>query len=218
MNESQKKKENYLLDTKNSPAETLNETQIFLGTKLPNHIRNMLGEEKILKKIMQKEIMKTIDFTPPFLRIEKIIVFGDENNIIGSHSIGMGMLTQKDTAGHYNKTIYLAMCGWLMASAASVHISILYPETAPQVVKADGVMPLQLPTDKKGLWQPSSDGTVFFVETKVKNKKLQLVIAETKISFANVLYGTIRDLKLMLTPKQSILTAKTLPSYACRKG
>ncbi|MBU0571679.1 MAG: hypothetical protein KJ995_06830 [Candidatus Omnitrophica bacterium] len=204
--------------TKIQQADRVGVIEQFFETKLPDHIKNNVNDQHILSRIDKKQIMNIVDFTPPFLRIEKMIVFGNEEQIIGTRSIGMGIISQKDTDGHYNKTIYLAMCGWLMASSASIHLGVLYPKTAPQVVKADGVMPLQLPNNKKGLWQPSFDGTAFFVETQIKNKKLQLAIAETKISFGDILYGTIEDLKLVLTPKQSILATKTLPPYIRKKG
>jgi len=45
----------------------------------------------------------------------------------------------------------------------------------------------------------------------VLKKKLQLVIVITKITFGNILYGTIEELKLILTDKKSIWAAKEVP-------
>lgn len=187
---------------------TREEVEIFFNSKLPNHIQEELKGHYLYKKAGKKEIMKTIDFGPPFLRIEKIAIFGNENELLSGYSIGCGCVSSKDTEGHYNKTIYLAMCGWLMATSASIHINFLYPNTAPQVVKADGVMPLHPPTEKTGLWQPSERGTKFWVETRILKRKMQLIVAETKITFNILLYGTIRELKLILTNKETIWTAQ----------
>jgi len=192
---------------------TTHDIQGFLKIKLPEHIKNGLKDSYVSKKLDKRQIMQLIDFTPPFLRIERMVLLGDEKNILTTRSIGMGVVSAKDTEGHYNNTIFLAMCGWLMASSASVHLASLYPDTAPQVVKADGVMPLHLPADKKELWRPSDEGTVFLVETNIIKKKMQLILTETKISFHNLLYGTIKQLKLVLTPKNSIWTAKRLPPH-----
>ena len=75
------------------PNGILNEAQDFLGIQLPGHIQEGLKDRSILKKADQNTIMNAIDFTPPFLRIEKILVFGDKNNFINSRSIGIGTIT-----------------------------------------------------------------------------------------------------------------------------
>ncbi len=53
--------------------------------------------------------MEIIDFTPPFLKIEKIAIFGfDRKNIFQNKSIATGILTIEDVKGHYNDAIFLA--------------------------------------------------------------------------------------------------------------
>ena len=125
----------------------------------------------------------------------------------------MGFVSTKDTAGHYNETLFLAMCGYLMASSASVHLAMLFPSTAPQVIEANGVKPLTFSDAKENqLWKPSKQGTPFFVESRILKKKMQLVVMETKVSFGTIMFGTINELKLVLTPKESIRSTKEIPS------
>lgn len=111
----------------------------------------------IYKKLDQEEIMKQIDFTPPFLRIDKMIIFDvNKNSILDSTSLAMGKITLQDTVGHYNDTIFLAMCGLLMSSSAPIHLAVLFPSTAPEVVEANGVK-----AEEKGIWKPADEGTIF---------------------------------------------------------
>lgn len=62
------------------------------------------------------------------------------------------------------------------------------------------------------MWKPAPSGTAFFVDSVILKKKLQLVIMKTTIAFDNIIYGVIEELKLMLTPKESIWSAKPVPS------
>lgn len=191
----------------------INGAEDFFGFSLPNIIKENYRNHFVFEKFNREQIMKVIDFTPPFLKTEKIVVLStDRGSILDTKSLGMGFVTPKDTSGHYNETIFLAMCGWLMASTASVFLAMLFPTTAPQVVEANGIKPFPLLGEDKRLWKPASSGTVFFVESVILKKKLQLVIMKTTITFDNILYGVIEELKLMLTPKESIWSAKVFPS------
>lgn len=191
---------------------SLRQIENFFGFGLPDHIKENYKDNYVFEKFDQKQIMGVIDFAPPFLKIQKIAVLStDRRSILQTKSLSMGIITPQDTAGHYNETIFLAMCGWLMASAASVFIAILFPTTAPQVIEANGVRPLPLLEEAKGLWKPAPPGTTFFVESTIIKKRLQLVVMKTTISFDNVFYGVIEELKLVLTSKGSIWSARPFP-------
>ncbi len=190
----------------------LHHVENFFGFALPDHLREACKDNYVFEKFDQKKIMEVIDFVPPFLKLKKMVVLStDRQDILQAKSLGIGVITPKDTAGHYNETIYLAMCGWLMASAASVFLAILFPTTAPQVVEANGVKPLPLSGEMKGLWKPASSGTTFFVESTIIKKRFQLVIMKTVITFDNIHFGIIEELKLVLTPKNSIWSARPFP-------
>lgn len=181
--------------------------QIFSDVVLPEHIYSRYADFEVEQIVDKKQMMSVIDFTDPFLRIDEMAILNNNSKIENSISIGMGRVYLEDTEGHYNNTIYLAMCGWLMASSASVHVAELIPEYAPQVVEAGRVRPMP-GVENNGLIRPAKDGTPFFVETKVLKKKMGLLVCETNISFSNVHYGTIGNLKIFLVPKESIWTAK----------
>jgi hypothetical protein len=184
--------------------------ETFLGVSLPKHITEGLKGTSVLAELDQQQIMKIIDFSPPFLKIQKMVITtsGDSQAILQSRSLGMGLLTQADTDGHYHETIFLAVCGQLMASAASIHLAALFPKSAPQVIEANGVKPLAVfPKGMKLLLNPAKDGTLFFVESSLVRKKMQLVVATSRISFCDIQYGVIEELKLILTPASSIRSA-----------
>lgn len=190
----------------------LKQGEAFWGMDLPEHLKKDYEGKEGCRLIEQEEMLKTIDFHPPFLRVEKMMISDTaHHSVANSKSLGMGHITTKDTHGHYNDTIYLAMCGWLMASSASVHLAFLFPTTAPQVVEANKVRPILKGNAKNIVWKPSVKGTPFFVETTVLKKKMQLLVVMTKITFGNILYGTIEELKLVLTDKKSIWAAKEVP-------
>ncbi|MBI1976919.1 MAG: response regulator [Candidatus Omnitrophica bacterium] len=192
---------------------SVRETEQYLDLPLPEPIRENLKNDYLLEKMDQRQIMEAIDFTPPFLKVEKILLLGrDHRDLPNVKGLAMGFVSTKDTAGHYNETLFLAMCGYLMASSASVHLAILFPSTAPQVIEANGVKPLVFSDAKENqLWKPSQTGTPFFVESRILKKKMQLVVMETKVSFGRVMFGIIQELKLVLTPKESIWSAKEIP-------
>ena len=187
--------------------DTIAEIEKFLKIKLPAQTRQSIKTETVFKKADQVQIMEAIDFTPPFLQIEKMIILGNGSEREKTKSIGTGVITQQDTDGHYNKTIYLALCGKLMGMAASVHLGLLYPHTAPQVVEVGRIIPTE-----KDIWRPSDKGSIFVVEAQVMRQKLHLVVMEVKISFGEMIMGTVNDLKLILTEKDSIFSAKDLPN------
>ena len=193
--------------TKEREFQTKCDLKKIFGKKLPPHL-DMIYADIPCKCLDQPEMMKIIDFHPPFLRAEKIAIFEEENSGIKNYrSLGMGLIYPADTNGHYNSTIYLAMCGWLMASTASVHLAYNFSEFAPQVVEADKVKPFKS-VDGIGSLKPRPQGTTFWVETIIRKSKLKLVLVTTNISFGNFAYGTIEDLKFILTPKDSIWKAK----------
>lgn len=187
---------------------TIQEAEEFFGFSLPDALRESCRNHFVFERFDQKQIMKVIDFEPPFLLVQKMAIFAsDRQNILDIKSVGMGILTTNDTKGHYNDTIFLAKCGQLMASAASIYLAILFPSTAPQVIQADGVRPVE-----KEIWKPAEQGTLFWVEVAVIKKKLNLVSVGTRIFFDNILYGKVDELKLFLTPKESVWSAKQLPA------
>ena len=180
----------------------------FFGVPIPEHINRDCKNNYVFKKFDQKQIMRVIDFAPPFLKIQKIVILNaDGGSNLQTKGLAMGIVTTKDTAGHYNDTVFLAMCGALMASTASIHLAVLFPSTAPEVIEANGVRP-----EEKGIWKPSDRGTVFWVETTIIKKKLRLASVRTRISFDKVPYGVVDELKLFLVPKELIWQAKQLPS------
>ena len=179
----------------------------YLGAVIPDDTKEKIKENYIFEKFDQKQIMKVIDFKPPFLKIEKMVVLApDGQDLICRWSVGTGILTVDDTKGHYNDTIFLAQCGWLMGSAASIFLAILFPSTSPQVVEVDRIRPS---TDRT-LWKPSPNGSRFFIETRILKKRLQVVIVNVKITFGDIFMGEVERLKLVLTPKDSIWEAKEL--------
>jgi hypothetical protein len=186
-------------------VQSLVELEIFFQKKIPNYCTFKDWEFVCLE---QSEIMDIIAFHPPFLKTYKIAVSLQENEGIKNYrSIGIGKITPADTNGHYNNTIFLAMCGWLMASTASIHLAYNFPEYAPQVVEANNVKPLKS-LENDGILKPRSDGTTFWVETIIRKKKLGFVLASTNIGFGKVSYGTIQELKFILAGKDSIWGAK----------
>ncbi|MEW6170353.1 MAG: hypothetical protein AB1472_02170, partial [Candidatus Omnitrophota bacterium] len=112
----------------------------FFKITLPSDIEKDSTGNYLFERFDQKKIMEIIDFTPPFLKIQKIAVLGsNREDIYSIKGIATGILTFEDTNGHYNNAIHLAQCGQLMASAASIYLAILFPSTAPQVVKVDQI-------------------------------------------------------------------------------
>ena len=195
----------------NSFAPNSNEVAEFLDISFPSSVVEDNNDKSILMKLNQQKIMKIIDFTPPFLRTEKMVVFkGEIDSVLSSTSIGVGVITPDDTAGHYNKSIFLAMCGWLMASTASIHLAAFFPKSAPQVIEASGVKPLISP-ENSGIWKPAVNGTPYLVETCVLKKKMKIVILRTRISFGKILFGTIELLKFIITDRESIKSVKDIP-------
>lgn len=182
----------------------------FLGTAIPSYIKDNSKQTYLFEKFNPEQIRKVIDFTPPFLKIEKMVVLGfDRQNILNLKGLGTGMLTTNDTKGHYNDTIFLAQCGQLMGSAASIYLAILFPSTAPQVIEVDSIRP----SKDKTLWKPSLKGSRFFIETHILKKKMQVIIVNVRITFGEIFMGEVEKLKLILTPKDSIWGAKELPSW-----
>lgn len=182
----------------------------FFGTSVPNYVKENTPETYLFDKFDREEIMKTIDFTLPFLKIEKMAVLGsNRQNIFNLKGLATGILTTNDTKGHYNDTIFLAQCGQLMGSAASIYLAILFPTTAPQVIEVDSIRP----SKDKTLWKPSLKGSRFFIETHILKKKMQVIIVNVRITFGEIFMGEVERLKLILTAKNSIWGAKELPDW-----
>lgn len=180
----------------------------FFGSTLPVHISSFCKNSFVFEKFNQKQIMEIIDFTPPFLKIEKMAVVGvDRENIFQNKGIATGVLNSEVAKGHYNDTLFLAMYGQLMASAASIYIAILFPSTAPQVIEVDCIKPSR----DRVLWKPVINGSRFFVEICCVKKKLQLAVVDARLFSSKGFMGEVSRLKLVLTPKNSILEAKKLP-------
>ena len=189
---------------------TVKKVQDFLGIKMPSHICEWLEDRQIVKGFTQEQIMEAIDFTPPFLKIERMVILGmDDDSIIQSKGISIGKMTQQDTEGHYNNTVFLAYCGRLMGQAASSHLGVLFPDTAPQVVKVDRIRPIR--SSGNIIWKPNKEGSIFIIETIIIKKKLQVIIVDSRVSFGDLVFGIANNATIVLTPKESIYTAKELP-------
>lgn len=187
--------------------------QNFLGIRLPTHIRKECRARYLCDKFDQREIMNIIDFKPPFLKVNKIAILGSVNDdVVKKTALGMGVITPADTDGHYNDTIFLALCGWLMASVSSIHLAVLFPSSAPQVIEANHVKPLKLVSQPNAIWKPSSQGTVFLVESHIERRKLQLFVMRTRITLGTIQFGVIEELKLVLTDRKSIFLARDFPA------
>jgi len=187
----------------------MNEIQEFLGVKLPIHIQNELEGKNVHIKAGQEQIRNTIAFTRPFMKIEKIVILKDSDDIVGTYSIGSGRVTMDDMEGHYNNTIFLAFCGRLMGQSASTHLALLFPETAPQIVKVERIKPIINADDN--LWKPNKNGSIFLVETDVLRKKAHIIQVDSKISFGELIFGIAYNATIVLMPKDTIRDAKELP-------
>jgi hypothetical protein len=179
-----------------------------LGNMLPLELRQKYQGHSKFIALSQKEIEKIVNFHPPFLRTEKMLIFGE--SLVGSSSIGIGTVRQEDVEGHYNKTIYLALAGRLMPSTATIHIAYFHPNTSPQAIEGKSIR-MEKNAFNGGLIQPKKEGSTFFVETVVVKKKLNLILVETRIMFGSAKFGLIENLKFMLTEKDSIYKAVTVP-------
>ncbi len=192
---------------------TSNRPEVFFGVPLPDYIKDEIRGRHILAELNQSQIMKILSLSPPFLKIQKIIVTSDDSQgILQSKSLGMGMITQADTKGHYNELISLALCGQLMASTAAIHLAALFPKSAPQAIEVNGIKPHLSALKEGGLWKPSMQGTTFFAEASIVKKKMQLVWITTKISFGKIPYGIIEELKFVLIPEKALNSAAEIPS------
>lgn len=182
-----------------SHARQVNLQDLF-GSKLPDSLAVDYSNRKILGTYSLKQIMEIIDFTPPFLKISDMVLFaGKDESLSNSSSIATGIISPRDTKGHYNESIFLSLCGGLMASSASIHLAIIFPETAPEVIEANGVKPID-----KNIWKPAESGTRFWVESVIIKKKMNLVITYPKIYFGALPYAVVDELKLMLLDKKLV--------------
>jgi len=155
-----------------------------------------------------KSMQDLLYFSPPFLRTENMVIFGDV--IVGSRSIGVGTVYPEDMAGHFNDTVYLAFAGRLMPSTATIHLAHFFPDTSPQAVEG-GSIKVDRDALNGGLIRPKKSGSKFYVETTVTKKKLNLVLVETSIMFGKARFGVIQNLRFVLTEKNSIFKAITIP-------
>ncbi len=186
--------------------------EAFFAAPLPNHVKNGFKDIRILAELNQERIMEIIGLSPPFLRIQKMIIAStDDQNILCSKSLGMGVVTEADTKGHYNELISLALCGQLMASTAAIHLAFLFPKTAPQAIEVNGIKPPVKGSEGAGkLWKPAAGGTIFFTEASVVRKKMHLAYATSKISFGSIRYGVIEELKFALVPAGVLSSANEI--------
>ena len=180
----------------------------FLGRKIPVEFKEKYKERSKFVKLNVDDIQKIVDFHPPFLRTEKLVIFGDDP--VGSSSIGIGVVLPSDVEGHYNKTIYLALAGRLMPSTATIHLAHFFPKTSPQAIEGKSIR-MDKNAINNGLIQPRERGSTFYVETIVTKKKLNLVLVETHIMFGQAKFGLIENLKFVLTEKRSIYNTVVVP-------
>jgi hypothetical protein len=195
----------------NDEDSNIQNVERFLGHKLPVELREKYKKHSSFVKLNKNDITKTVDFFDPFLRTEKLVIFGDD--IVGSASIGIGTVFIEDLVGHYNNTIYLAFAGRLMPSTATIHLAHFFPNTCPQAVEGKSIR-MDKEAMNGGLLQPKKEGTIFYVESIVTKKKLNLVLLETNIMFGQAKFGLIENLKFVLTDKNSIYNAITIPDVA----
>ena len=184
--------------------DTLLQAEEFLGTRLPAFIRERNADRQDFHSLDEAAMMKLVAFEPPFLKTEKMVIFGDE--LIGSTSIGIGKVYPEDTKGHYNSTIYLALAGRLMPSTATIHLAYFFPETSPQAIEGKSIR-IDREATNGGLLEPDREGTTFYVETRVHKKKVNLIECDTLIMFGEARFGLIEKLRFMLTKKDSIFNA-----------
>lgn len=189
----------------------LQHLESFFGSPLPVQVRNDYREMRILTELDQQGITQVIDFLPPFLKVQKIVIASDGGESRCSRSLAMGRISETETAGHYNNSIFLALCGQLMASSTSIHLAALFPKTAPHVIEANGVKPIDLSSSTVKMLKPAKQGSVFFVDSQIIRKKLRLVSATCTIYFGNLRYGVIENLKLILAPTSSLHSIAELP-------
>lgn len=183
-----------------------------IGCKLPEKVKNRYINDWIHTTYKNKDISKIIDFEEPFLKINRVVVFDSfkKGKFEQIKSLSVGKMYLDDVQGHYNNTIFLAKCGQLMGQAASILIGALNPDTAPQVVEVDRIKPI---LSEEYLWQPRSEGSYFFVESEIIRKKMHVYIVNVHVSFGDILMGKVEGLKLLLTPRNSIWSAKELPPW-----
>ncbi len=180
----------------------------FLCCRVPDLLRNRYKDRKIFCKLNFEDIQKTVNFTPPFLRTQRLIIFGE--TFLDSSSIGVGTVWPEDMEGHYNNTIYLAFAGRLMPSTATIHLAHFFPNSSPQAVEGQSIR-LDKEALNGGLLQPGKKGSTFYVETKVTKKKLNLVFVETNIMFGQAKFGLIENLKFILTVRHSFNNSIVIP-------
>ena len=179
-----------------------------LQCKLPKDLAVKYENKESFVHLSSKEIEKIVEFYPPFLRTENMVIFGNE--VVGSASIGVGTAFPEDMEGHYNKTIYLAFAGRLMPSTATIHLAYFFPKTAPQAIEGKSIR-MDKDAFNGGLIQLKKGGTKFYVETIVIKKKINLILVETFITFGQARFGLIENLRFILTDKSSIYKAVVVP-------
>lgn len=188
----------------------------FIGMTVPEHVRELYRGFAVVQKLTQKEVMDLIDFRPPFLKFSRYVLFADGPGIERTRGLGVGVVTTADTAGHYHDTIFLALCGGLMGCAGAVHLSALFPSSAPQAVAGDGVKALG--GALRNPLRPGPEGAPFFVETRVLNRRSQLVLMESKVTFGDVLFGTVEKLKMVVMPRDSIVRFREVGTVVLERG
>ncbi len=203
-------------DSNNGPLKpvlqeiSLTHLESFFGAPIPAQLHHDYQQMRILAELEQKDIMQVLDFKPPFLKVERIVVTDRSGSPHSSRSLAMGHISEADTRGHYNSSIFLALCGQLMASAVSIHLATLFPNTAPQVIEASGVKPIDL-SSATTLLRPSKQGATFFVDSQIVRKKLKLIWTASNIYFGSLHYGIIEDLKFILAPDSILRSVTDLP-------
>ena len=186
----------------------LEDIDFFLGCKLPKVLEEKYKDSTVIAKLNISDIEHIVEFHRPFLKTDKLIIFGD--NFGNSSSIGIGYVYPEDVSGHYNNTIYLALAGKLMPSTATIHLAYFFPQSSPQAVEGNSIR-MDKNAFNGGLIQPKKDGSIFFVETIIIKKKLNLILVRTNIMFGSAYFGLIEDLRFVLTEKDSIKRAVSIP-------
>ena len=83
-----------------------------------------------------------------------------------------------------------------MASAVSVHLAALFPGTAPEVVEAENITPVE-----KSIWKPVKGGSYFWVETVILEECLEKVIVRTRLFFGGGFYGVVEKARVVFRKK-----------------
>ena len=145
-------------------------------------------DSEILKTSQQEELIKVIDFTPPFLKIDRYITFNVKaDSKILSKGLGGGLMTIEDIEGHNDADMFLAFCGKLLGQGMCIHVGMIYPEDCAKEIKVVNLHPSAI---RDFLWNVDERECPFFVETTMDYQGKDHIIMRGKIcsEYLNLAY------------------------------